>query len=66
MATPVVRRRPGAHLCQTYTVDQRRVCQVINVDRTSLRYRSVRPDDAVLRARLREFAAVGGLAIGAF
>ena len=45
-------------LCQSFEVSQRRACQVIGADRTSMRYRSVRPDDAALRARLRELAAV--------
>src|SRR6185437_666607 len=58
MVTPVVRRQAVAHLCQSYEVSQRRACQVIAADRTSMRYRSVRPDDAVLRARLRELAAI--------
>ena len=35
---------------------QRRACAVIGVDRTSVRYRSVRPDDVAIRARLRELA----------
>ena len=58
MVTPVVERQAVAHLCQSFEVSQRRACQVIEADRTSMRYRSVRPDDAVLRARLRELAAV--------
>jgi putative transposase len=58
MVTPVVKRQAVAHLCQAYEVSQRRACQVISADRTSMRYRSVRPDDAGLRARLRELAAV--------
>lgn len=58
MVTPVVKRQAVAHLCQSYEVSQRRACQVIAADRTSMRYRSVRPDDAVLRARLRELAAI--------
>ena len=29
----------------------------IGAERTSMRYRSIRPDDAVLRSRLRELAA---------
>ena len=58
MVTPVVKRQAVAHLCQSYEVSQRRACQVISADRTSMRYRSVRPDDAALRARLRELAAV--------
>lgn len=58
MVTPVVKRQAVVHLWQVYEVSQRRACQVISADRTSIRYRSVRPDDAALRARLRELAAV--------
>ena len=58
MVTPVVKRQAVAHLCQAYEVSQRRACQVISADRTSMRYSSVRPDDADLRARLRELAAI--------
>lgn len=58
MVTPVVERQAVVHLCQAFEVSQRRACQVINADRTSMRYRSVRPDDADLRVRLRELAAV--------
>jgi hypothetical protein len=39
-------------------VSQRRACEVISVDRSSVRYRSVRPDDAIVRVRLQELAAV--------
>lgn len=58
MVTPVVKRQAVAHLCQASEVSQRRACQVISADRTLMRYRRLRPDDAVLRARLRELAAV--------
>ena len=58
MVTPVVKREAVAHLCHVYGVSQRRACKAIEADRTSMRYRSVRPDDATLRARLRELAAV--------
>jgi putative transposase len=58
MVTPVVKRQAVVHLCQAYEVSQRRACQVISADRTSIRYSSVRPDDVTLRARLRELAAV--------
>ena len=58
MVTPVVKRQAVVHLCQAFEVSQRRACQVIKADRTSMRYRSVRPDDAALRARLHELAAV--------
>ena len=58
MVTPVVERQAVSHLCQKFEVSQRRACQVIEADRTSIRYRSVSPDDASLRVRLRELAAV--------
>lgn len=58
MVTPVVKRQAVGHLAQVFEVSQRRACQVIAADRTSMRYRSVRADDAALRARLRELAAV--------
>ena len=57
MVTPAVKRQAVAHLCASYEVSQRRACQTIGVDRTSMRYRSIRPDDAQLRVRLRELAA---------
>src|ERR1700730_217698 len=58
MVTPAARRQAVAHLCQNHQVSQRRACEVISVDRSSVRYRSVRPDDAIVRVRLRELAAV--------
>ena len=57
MVTPVARREAAAHLCQSYQVSQRRACRTIAADRSSMRYRSRRPQDDALRARLRELAA---------
>ena len=57
MVTPAARREAVAHLCQVHEVSQRRACSVIAADRTSVRYRPRRPDDADLRARLRDLAA---------
>jgi putative transposase len=57
MVTPAAKRQAVAHLCSTYEVSQRRACAVIGADRMSMRYRSLRPDDAALRTRLRELAA---------
>lgn len=37
-------------------MSERRACSVIGADRTSVRYRSRRPDDALLRERLRMLA----------
>jgi putative transposase len=58
MVTPVARREATAHLCQTHTVSQRRACRAIGADRSSVRYRSRRPDDGAIRARLRDLAAM--------
>lgn len=56
MVTPAARREAVAHLCGSYEVSQRRACQAIGTDRSSVRYASKRPDDSGLRARLRELA----------
>jgi putative transposase len=58
MVTPVARREATAHLCQVHGVSQRRACRALEVDRSSIRYRSRRPDDGHIRLRLREIAAV--------
>lgn len=57
MVTPAVRREAVAHLEQAFEMSERRACDVIGVDRSAVRYRSRRPDDAALRARLRDLAA---------
>lgn len=56
MVTPAARREAVAHLTQSYAVSQRRACKTISAERTVIRYRSTRPDDAAIRARLRELA----------
>ena len=58
MVTPAARREAVAHLQVAYEVSERRACSALGADRTSVRYRSSRPDDAVVRARLRELAAI--------
>ncbi len=57
MVTPATRREAAAHLRQTFEVSQRRACRTIGADRSSVRYRSRRPNDAALRSRLRELAS---------
>ena len=56
MVTPGARREAVAHLCQVHGVSQRRACQVIGADRSSMRYRRCRPGDGAVRSRLRELA----------
>jgi putative transposase len=58
MVTPAAKREAAAHLHQVHGVSQRRACQAIGADRSSIRYRRRRPDDGVIRSRLREVAAV--------
>lgn len=57
MVTPAAKRQAAAHLQVAYEVSQRRACRVIGADRTSMRYRSIRPDDAAVRSRLHELAS---------
>src|SRR3984893_17370452 len=58
MVTPAARREAASYLRQVYEVSQRRACQVIGTDRSSIRYHSRRPEDGLLRSRFRAFAAV--------
>ena len=46
-----------AHLCEAHQVSQRRACSVVGADRSSVRYQSVRPDDADLRKAMKAVAA---------
>ena len=57
MVTPAARREAAAHLREVHGVSQRRACQALGVDRSSVRYRS-RRDDGEIRVRLREIAPV--------
>lgn len=57
MVTPAARREAVAHLCRSYELSERRACAITTVDRSMVRYCSRRPDDAVLRTRIRELAA---------
>jgi putative transposase len=58
MVTPAARREAVAHLRVAFEVSERRACSALEADRTSIRYRSTRPDDTAVRARLRELATV--------
>src|SRR6478672_4644514 len=58
MVTPAARREAVAHLRTTFEVSERRACKVLGADRTSVRHRSRQADDAAVRARLRELAAI--------
>ncbi len=55
--TPAARREAVAHVVRQHEVSERRACLIVGADRSTVRYRSRRPDDANLRLRLRELAA---------
>ena len=55
--TPAERREAVAYLAKAFEMSERRACRVVGVDRTSVRYEGMRPDDAMLRRRLKELAA---------
>lgn len=54
--TPAAHREAAAYLQSTYEMSERRACRVIGVDRASVRYQATRPDDGVLRERLKALA----------
>ena len=57
MVTPAAKRQAVAHACEQHGVSERRACAVFNIDRSTVRYISVRPDDAHLREALKKVAA---------
>jgi putative transposase len=56
MVTPAVKRETVAHLMEVHQVSQRRACDVLQVDRTSVRYLSRRPNDAALRDAIKRIS----------
>jgi putative transposase len=56
MVGPAAQRAGAAHLKAVMGISERRACSIVGADRTMVRYRSRRPPDTELRARLRELA----------
>ena len=56
MVGPVAKREAVAHLRGVLEMSERRACSIVAADRKMIRYRSCRPPDTELRARLRELA----------
>ena len=56
MVGPAVQREAVAHLQAEIGLSERRACSIVGADRKMVRYRSRRPPDAELRARLRDLA----------
>ena len=57
MVTPDVKRNAVAHVCAQHGVSQRRACEMLSFDRSTMRYRSVRPDDAAIREAMKKVAS---------
>src|SRR5881398_284107 len=57
MVTPAACREAVAHLRSGFAMSERRACRVAEVERSSVRYRRRRPDDALVRERLKALAA---------
>ena len=57
MVTPDAKRKAVVHACEVHGVGQRRACQALRVDRSTVRYTSIRPDDAPLREAMKAVAA---------
>jgi len=56
MVTPAARREAVSYLRSAHDMSERRAIRVIGADRSAVRYRSTRPDDAALRERLKALA----------
>jgi putative transposase len=56
MVGPAAKREAVVHLRTVLEMSERRACTLIAADRTMIRYRSRRPPETELRARLRELA----------
>lgn len=57
MVTPDAKRKAVAHACTVHAVSQRRACLALTIDRSTVRYTSTRPDDALLREAMKGVAA---------
>lgn len=54
--TPEAKREAVAHACNAHGVSQRRACSILGVDRSGIRYQSVRPDDLGYKEAIRRVA----------
>jgi putative transposase len=57
MVTPEAKRDALAHACEEHGISQRRACQVLVVDRSSVRYSRTRTDDIALREAMKKVAS---------
>lgn len=57
VVTPDAKQKAVVHACGVHGVCQRRACQVLRGDRSTVRYATIRPNDAPLREAMRAVAA---------
>ena len=57
MVTPAARRAAVTAAREAHGISERRACSIIGADRSAMRYRQRRADDAAARMRLKELAA---------
>ena len=57
MVTPDAKRGAVVHACAVHGVSQRRACEALRVDRSSVRYRSTRAPDLELREVMKTVAS---------
>lgn len=57
MVTLAAKRKVVVHICEQHWVSQRRAFDLVKVDRSSVRYRSIRLDDVGLRQAMDDVAA---------
>jgi transposase-like protein len=60
MVTPAAKREAASYLGQVYQVSQRRACQVIGMERHSIRYRGWRREDGLIRSVCARSPLCGG------
>lgn len=53
MVTPAGKRKAVEHLMEAHQVSQRRACNVLQIDRSTVRYKSLRVDDVELRDAIK-------------
>ena len=56
MVTPAAERKAVAHLISDHGMSERRACKTIGSCRMTMRYRTTRQDDTVLRQRMKAIA----------
>lgn len=61
--TPAARRAAAIRLIEHYHMSRVRACRLVGLNRSSLTYQPKRPDDSLVRERLRALAANDGVSV---